>query len=86
MADFHDTPTHPVARKPHRCIWCFAAIPVGERYTQQSGFYDGRAYRSRYHDECFDDLADGSDFEFTPGCGDVPERLRAAQTTGGGNG
>lgn len=75
MSDFHDTPTHPTARKAHQCIACCAVIRVGEQYTQQTGFYDWRAYRNRYHNECWDALDEGGDFEFTPGVIDPPERL-----------
>lgn len=41
MADHHGTPTHPKAKKEHRCIYCGGPILVGEQYVQQEGFYDG---------------------------------------------
>lgn len=77
MSDFHDTPTHPVARKRHRCIGCCTLIPRGEKYTQQSGFYDGKAYRNRFHNECFEALSEKREFEFCPGDCEPPERLFA---------
>lgn len=79
MSDFHDTPTHPRARKPHRCAACCAQIPVGERHTQQSGFFEGRAYRNRYHNECWDELSESGTFEFVPGCLDPPARLTSTR-------
>lgn len=78
MSDFHDTATYPKARKPHRCVWCYAGIPVGERYVQQTGFYEGKPYRNRYHHECWDALNDSGENEFCPGEGEIPERLLAA--------
>jgi hypothetical protein len=75
--DHHCTPIHPVARKRHRCIACYFDIQISERYTQQSGFYDGAPYRNRFHNECFESMADDEcgDFEFTPGDQPPPERL-----------
>lgn len=91
MGDYHATPTHPKARKEHRCIYCYGPILAGEKYAQQTGFYDGRAYRNKFHAECFEDCADEARFsggEFTPGCADYPPRVQAivdARRTGGGN-
>lgn len=83
MADLHNEPTRPKARKRHRCIFCYGPIVAGEQYVQQSGFYDGAPYRNKYHAECWTELeAEGPWFEFTPGEGDWPERVRAAQTGG----
>lgn len=75
MSDFHDTPTHPKARKRHVCCACCVGIPVGEQYVQQSGFFDGSAYRNRYHQECWDALSEDGIFEFCPGDCEPPERL-----------
>ncbi len=76
MSDFHNPPTHPKARKPHRCDPCQAMIPQGEVYVQQTGFYEGSPYRNRYHQECWDILsADGFD-EYLPGDLVPPERLK----------
>lgn len=75
MSDFHNSPTRPTARKPHRCIACYVGIPLGEQYVQQTGFYDGRAYRNRYHNECWDALSEEAIFEFCPGDCEPPERL-----------
>ena len=79
MADHHREPTYQGARKQHRCIYCYGPIFAGERYAQQTGYYDGAAYRNRFHVECFDECSEEARFsggEFTPGCADWPERVR----------
>lgn len=77
MSDRFFPETRPTARKPHRCIWCYWPIPIGEQYVQQEGFFDGAPQRNRYHNECWSDLlAEGPFCEFTPGCADPPERLQ----------
>lgn len=78
MSDFHDVPTHPKARKTHICIACYYLIQTREIYTKQKGFYEGKAYTSKYHKECYDELSAETKygaFEFTPGELDPPERL-----------
>lgn len=81
MADHHQTPTHPKAKKEHRCIYCGGPILVGEQYVQQEGFYDGAPYRNRYHAECYESCADEcryyNDREFYPYNGEYPERIKA---------
>ncbi|MFO0450764.1 MAG: hypothetical protein ACK52I_19235 [Pseudomonadota bacterium] len=66
------------ARKPHRCIVCYWPIAVGEQYVEQTGYWEGSAFRNKFHAECFEDLCDEGGGEFTPGCGEPPERLREA--------
>lgn len=82
MSDHNMPPTSPRARKEHVCVYCGGPIVVGERYMQQTGFYDGAAYRSRYHVECWDILiSEGGEWEITPGEGEYPERVRAIVET-----
>ncbi len=83
MGNYHRDPQRVVARKPHRCIACSATIPRSELHLVQTGIYDGSAYRSRYHSECWDCLSNehsitggGGYFEFTPGECEPPERLK----------
>jgi hypothetical protein len=82
VGNFYDTPTHPTARKQHRCIACCARIPVGEKHVQQTGFHEGSAFRNRYHQECWDELSADLVFEFTPGDCEPPERLRTGTQEG----
>ena len=78
MSDFHNPMTAPVARKPYRCIYCYGPIAKGETHAHQTGRYDGAWYDHRFHNECWESLTDDVDPEFIPGCGDVPDRVRAA--------
>lgn len=81
MSDHHRAATRPRARKEHRCIYCGGPIIVGEQYAQQTGFYDGAAYRNRFHEECYGDCADeysdAGDCEFTPYSAPYPDRVQA---------
>lgn len=78
MSDYFAPATSPTARKEHVCINCGGPILVGEKYMQQTGFYEGRAFRNRFHVECWDELLDeGLNFEFSHYSGEYPERVRA---------
>lgn len=66
------------ARIAHRCICCGWPIFRGERYAEQTGYWDGKAFRNRFHAECFEDLCDSGDGEFSPYSGEPPARLREA--------
>lgn len=44
--------TNPVARRPHRCIWCGQAIPKGERHQHIILKYFGDLQNQRWHFEC----------------------------------
>lgn len=41
----------PVARKPHRCIWCGEAILVGVKHWHEISKYDV-LQNHRWHQEC----------------------------------
>jgi hypothetical protein len=78
--NYHTAPTRPKARKEHRCIFCGGPILVGERYMQQTGFYEGQPYRNRYHSECYETLLEeepSGDWVFSPYSGDCPARVQA---------
>ena len=77
MSDFYSPPTYQVAKKGHRCTYCGEAIPVGEPYTRQTGVYDGSWYVSKLHDECFKDLCDSGDDEYTPYSNERPKKEQA---------
>lgn len=77
MSDFYTPATTPVARKAHRCTYCAGPIPVGEKHHKQTGNHDGAWFKNRFHDECWDTLCEEpGGFEFCPGDGEMPERVR----------
>lgn len=64
-------------RKENRCESCFGDIPKGETHPNFRGRWGGEWQNWRMHQECYDgysgeELYDG----FTPGDGQVPERIR----------
>jgi hypothetical protein len=64
----------------HRCDLCFGPIGRGEVSEYWSGMWDGEWGRSYLHQECAGQLdrdSDGYGYEYTPGEGDWPERVRA---------
>ena len=66
------------ARNAHVCVHCAYPIARGEEYIEQTGYWDGEAFRNRFHEECFEALrVDSNDdtFEFSPYSGEPPERL-----------
>lgn len=79
MSDLIRPHMNRTARIEHRCISCGWPIARGEQYAEQTGYWEGKAFRNRFHAECFDDLAESGDREFSPYSGEPPERLRAAR-------
>lgn len=75
MSDYHRPHTTPKAVKPHRCDGCHTTIPAGEQYARQTGFFEGRAYTNKFHNECLEALSEDGNFEFSPGSLEPPERL-----------
>ena len=73
--------TRPKARKQHACTACFAKIEPGEIYVTQSGHYEDRAFRNKFHVECWECLCEAGDLEFMPGELDPPERLQQPPNT-----
>lgn len=78
MSGFYRPPISRKAAKDHRCTFCGWNIPKGEVYQEQTGVWDGAAFRSKFHEECFDTLCEDGDGEFTPYSAEPPERLRTA--------
>ena len=76
MSDFSNPSTLPKANKQHRCIYCYGVIAKGEVHRHQTGNYDGSWFSNRFHVECWDFLSEEYYFEFFPGEGDPPERLK----------
>lgn len=67
------------ARKLHRCTYCGEEINTGDIYKYQTGIFDGRWFVSKMHPECFEDLCDVGDGEYTPYSNERPATL--AQVT-----
>jgi ribosomal protein L37AE/L43A len=65
------------AAKQHRCTYCGEAIPQGELHREQTGFWDGAAFRNRFHDECYQELSAEGEGEFTPYSHERPEKETA---------
>lgn len=66
MSDFYNPHENRTARKLHKCTYCAEPIAIGEGYVFQKGNYDGRWYESKMHPECFEDMCDSGDGEYTP--------------------
>ena len=80
MSDFNNASTQHKARVKRPCIYCAEPINKGDIYTKQTGVWEGDWFTSHYHGECFQDLCDSGDGEFTPYSNERPER---AASTGG---
>lgn len=52
MSDFGEM-HHPVARKDHRCEWCYTVIPKSEEHKQYRSIWEGNWQNWRMHDECY---------------------------------
>ena len=74
MTDFYNTEEHRTARKPHQCTYCADPISIGESYTFQKGNYEGRWFESKMHPECWDDMCDIGDGEYTPYSNERPAK------------
>ena len=74
MSDFYNPHEIRKARKPHRCTYCGEAINAGDTYAYQTGNWDGRWFESKMHDECFEEMCDEGDGEYTPYSNDRPQR------------
>lgn len=68
--------TEPVARKDHRCIWCYGSIAKGTKYLAERSVFNGEMQNHHWHPECWKACADESagecEWEFTPGEGQRP--------------
>ena len=66
MSDFYNPSVQRTASKPHRCSYCGEGIASGDPYTFQKGNFDGSWFESKMHAECFEDLCEQGDGEYTP--------------------
>lgn len=76
--------TFPMARKPHRCIWCGEPILVAEKHRHEISKYD-ELQDFRWHLECDGEaagyFADGSGPEFSAYENERPEKEPPCTTT-----
>ena len=76
MSNFFHPSEGRTARKEHRCTYCAEPINAGDRYVLQTGVHDGSWFRSKMHGECFDDMCDAGDGEYTPYSNERPGAAR----------
>ena len=72
----------PVARKPHRCIWCGEVIAMGLKHVHEISKYD-ELQDHRWHLECrgaaHEYFRNGEGPEFSPYEHERPAQLKAVQ-------
>lgn len=73
MSNFFNPSIQRKAARRHRCSYCGEAINTGDGYTFQKGNYEGRWFESKMHPECFEDMAENGDGEYTPYSNDRPK-------------
>lgn len=56
-----------IARKRHRCELCGGEIEVGEKYSYESGVYDGFFYTRKLHSVCREIIDDYANSELELG-------------------
>ena len=77
MSDYCRPAEQRKAAKDHRCTYCGETIQKGDAYQVQTGFWEGAAFRNKFHAECYQDLCDEGEGEFTPYSHVRPEREAA---------
>ena len=66
MGNFYNPAEQRKARKPHRCSYCGEPIENGDTYMFQKGNHEGAWFTSKMHHECFEDMCESGDGEYTP--------------------
>jgi hypothetical protein len=64
------------AKKRYICVWCNENIEPGEKYTRDTGVYDGVFQSNPWHPECYGEAQDQLEpcELFTPGEAERPAR------------
>ena len=44
-----------IARKQHRCIWCYEPVVRGEVYYREASIFEGRHQNFAWHWDCYFD-------------------------------
>lgn len=78
MSNFFTASKTVTARKATRCSYCGEGIAAGEQYQFQKGNHDGRWFASKMHPECFDDMCENCDGEYSEYTNDRPQKGGAA--------
>ena len=73
MSDFFTPAKTVTAKKSHRCTYCGQQIGYGDEYQFQKGNYDGRWFVTKMHSECFDEMCETGEEEYTPYSNERPE-------------
>ena len=74
MSNFFNPSETRKARNAHQCSYCGEFIEVGDTYTFQKGNWEGSWFESKMHPECFNDMCEQGDGEYTPYSNERPER------------
>jgi len=65
MGNFYNPSITRKATKKHRCAYCGEAIRKGTEYSHQKGRHEGKWFDARMHHECYEDLCEIGDGEYT---------------------
>lgn len=80
MSNFYTPAKTVTANKSHRCTYCGEQINSGDEYQFQKGNHEGRWFESRMHDECFEDMCETGDGEYTPYSNERPAPIAKGGT------
>lgn len=73
MSNFYNPPEQRTARNAHRCSYCGEPIDRCDKYMHQTGVWEGKWFTSKMHPECFNDMCESGDGEYTPYDNERPE-------------
>lgn len=73
VSNFYNPSTSRTARTQHKCTYCCEDINPGDVYMYQKGVHEGRWFESKMHPECFDDMCETGDGEYTPYSNERPK-------------
>lgn len=68
----------PIARKPHRCIWCYEQIEKAEKHAHFTGKWNDEFQDWRMHEECLEDY----DLNYDPEDGFMPGEAQRPKKKG----
>lgn len=65
MSNFVNPDVERIARIKHKCTYCGESINKGDTYQYQKGNWFGRWFETKMHPECFEDLCESGEGEYT---------------------